>query len=106
LVSRQEPNNDFAWKVISLRHVSLREMGWSRKPYEFQSPPRSKSKGEATYGAFRKHAFLASKFLPIFLNAKLRSMVFLRTCGLPRNQIAPEKILGCRSTKSRAKLLK
>jgi hypothetical protein len=47
-------------------------MGWSRKPYEFQSPRRSKSKGEATYGAFRKHAFLASKFLPIFFNAKQR----------------------------------
>jgi hypothetical protein len=61
LVSRQEPKNYFAWKVISLRHVSLREMGWSRKPYEFQSQPRLKSKGQATYGALRKHAFLASK---------------------------------------------
>jgi hypothetical protein len=78
---------------ISLRHVSLREMGWSRKPYEFQSPPRLKSKGEATYGAFRKHAFLASKFLPIFVNAELRSMVFLRTWGSQRNQIASGKII-------------
>jgi hypothetical protein len=95
LVSRQEPNNYFAWKVISLRHVSLREMGWSRKPYEFQSPRRSKSKGEATYGAFRKHAFLASKFLPIFLNAELRSMVFLRTWGSQKNQIASRKIVSC-----------
>jgi hypothetical protein len=42
-------------------------MGWSRKPYEFQSPSRLKSKGGATYGAFRKHAFLASKsFVPDF----------------------------------------
>ncbi|MDP9147772.1 MAG: hypothetical protein M3N22_08935 [Acidobacteriota bacterium] len=46
---------------MSLRHVSLRETGWSRKPYEFRSPSRSKSKGEATYGSFRQHAFLASQ---------------------------------------------
>jgi hypothetical protein len=58
---RARSQNYFAWKVISLRHVSLREMGWSRKPYEFRSPARSKSKGEATYGIFRQHAFLASK---------------------------------------------
>jgi hypothetical protein len=58
---RARSQNYFAWKVISLRHVSLREMGWSRKPYEFRSPVRSESKGEATYGIFRQHAFLASK---------------------------------------------
>jgi hypothetical protein len=64
-----EAKNYFAWKVMSLRHVSLREMGWSRKPYEFRSPLRSKSKGEATYAAFRKHAFLASKcFGPILVS--------------------------------------
>jgi hypothetical protein len=59
---------------MSLRHVSLREMGWSRKPYEFRSRRRSKSKGEATYAAFRKHAFLASKcFALIFIgNAAMR----------------------------------
>jgi hypothetical protein len=57
---RARNQNYFAWKVISLRHVSLREMGWSRKPYEFRSPPRSKPKGGATYGIFRQHAFLAS----------------------------------------------
>jgi hypothetical protein len=58
---RARNQNYFAWKVISLRHVSLREMGWSRKPYEFRSPSRSKPKGGATYGIFRQHAFLASK---------------------------------------------
>jgi hypothetical protein len=29
-----------AWRNMSLRHVSLREMGWSRKPYEFRIRPR------------------------------------------------------------------
>src|ERR1700687_1402769 len=46
---------------MSLRHVSLREMGWSRKHYEFRiRPAKLESKGKATYGSFRKHAFLAS----------------------------------------------
>lgn len=51
----------------SLRHVSLREMGWSRNPRVFGSKPADKragptipmgigTKGKATYGAFRQHA--------------------------------------------------
>jgi len=80
---------------MSLRHVSLREMGWSRKPYEFRSPPRSKSKGEATYAAFRKHAFLASKsfaakcFALIFIgNAAVRCAEFLRTSSSQEQPVA------------------
>jgi hypothetical protein len=49
-----------AWRNMSLRHVSLREMGWSRKPYEFRiRPAKPESKGQATHGSIRKYAFLA-----------------------------------------------
>jgi hypothetical protein len=71
-------------------------MGWSRKPYEFQSPRRLKSKGEATYGAFRKHAFLASKSLPIFLNAELRSVFFCERGVRKEIKSRPEKHLAAR----------
>src|SRR5260370_6551939 len=46
-------------KVMSLRHVSLRETGWSRNPTSPGAVPGSK--GKATHGAFRKYAFLASQ---------------------------------------------
>ncbi len=58
---------------MSLRHVSLREMGWSRKPYEFRiRPAKPESKGKATHGSIRKYAFLASH-KTIFLSADAHS---------------------------------
>jgi len=39
----------------SLRHVSLREMGWSRSPTSSERM-RSGPKGKATYGIIRKPA--------------------------------------------------
>jgi hypothetical protein len=93
LVSRQKPKN-LAWKVISLRHVSLREMGWSRKPYEFQLPSQLKSKGGATYGAFRKHAFLASKsFVPFLERIYFASLgLFANAAFAKETSSALEKI--------------
>ena len=49
---------------MSLRHVSLREMGWSRNPTSSGfCCINPESEGKATYGKFRKHAFLASQKL-------------------------------------------
>src|SRR6266446_4176533 len=62
-----------AWRNMSLRHVSLREMGWSRKPYEFRiRPAKPESKGKATHGSIRKYAFLASH----------KTIFFERGCSL------------------------
>src|SRR5260370_36165494 len=50
------------WRNMSLRHVSLREMGWSRNPTSSGCcPAKPESKGKATHGKFRKYAFLASQ---------------------------------------------
>src|SRR5207244_11696779 len=56
----QEPTLPRAWRNMSLRHVSLREMGWSRNPTSFGFARRSRNHRARRRTEFPKHALLAS----------------------------------------------
>src|SRR6202023_4288840 len=59
---RARSSGALTWRNMSLRHVSLREMGWSRNPTSFGFARRNRNhRVRRPTESFRKHAFLASQ---------------------------------------------
>jgi hypothetical protein len=64
-----------------------------QEPYEFRiRSAKPGSQGEATYGSFRKHAFLASKKMNFKRGSALRIARSLsNTAGIPERLLGQEK---------------